>query len=61
MHSDLHITMATESARARVEEGTSARRAASLRGPLANLIARVARAHGIPPRAHPAAASLRGR
>jgi hypothetical protein len=60
MHGTLHMILANESARARVDDGISARRAASLRRPLANLAERVARAHGIPPRAHPAA-SLRGR
>ena len=62
MHGSLHLILANESARVRVDEGTRARRAASLRRPLANLAERVARAHGIPPRAHPeTAASLRGR
>jgi hypothetical protein len=62
MHGSLHMILANESARTRVEEGTIARRAASIRRPLANLAERVARAHGIPPRAHPGpAASLRGR
>jgi hypothetical protein len=62
MHGSLHLIFANESARARVEDGTSARRAASFRRPLANIVDRLARAHGIPPRAHPeAAASLRGR
>jgi hypothetical protein len=61
MHGSLHLVLANESARARVEEGARARRAASFRRPLANLATRIARAHGIPPRAHPEAASLRGR
>jgi hypothetical protein len=62
MHGSLHLILAHECARVRVDEGTRARRAASFRRPLANLAERVARAHGIPPRAHPeAAASLRGR
>jgi hypothetical protein len=62
MHGSLHTILAHESARVRVDQGTHARRAASFRRPLANLVERVARAHGIPPRAHPEpAASLRGR
>jgi hypothetical protein len=62
MHGSLHLILANESARARVEDAAGARRAASFRRPLANLVERLARAHGIPPRAHPeAAASLRGR
>jgi hypothetical protein len=62
MHGSLHLILAHESARVRVDEGTNARRAASFRRPLANVAERVARAHGIPPRAHPRpAASLRGR
>ena len=62
MHGSLHLILAHESARVRVVDGTNARRAASLRRPLANLAERVARAHGIPPRAHPGpAASLHGR
>ena len=62
MHGSLHLILANESARVRVDEGNRARRAASLRRPLGNLAERVARAHGIPPRAHPGpAASLRGR
>jgi hypothetical protein len=62
MHGSLHLILANESVRARVDEGTHARRAASFRRSLANLAERVARAHGIPPRSHPGpAASLRGR
>jgi hypothetical protein len=62
MHGSLHLILANESARTRVEDAARARRAASFRRPLANLVERVARAHGIPPRAHPGpAASLRGR
>jgi hypothetical protein len=62
MHGSLHLIFAQESARIRVAEGKDARRVAKLRRPLARLVSRVARAHGIPPRAHPeAAASLRGR
>jgi hypothetical protein len=53
MHGSLHLTLANESARVRVAEGNHARRAASFRRPLAKLVERVARAHGIPPRAHP--------
>ena len=61
MHGSLHLILAHESARVRVEDGTRARRAASLRRPFASMAERVARAHGIPPRAHPGqAASLRG-
>ena len=62
MHGSLHLILAQESARVRVAEGHEARRVAALRRPFARLASRVARAHGIPPRAHPeAAASLRGR
>ena len=62
MHGSLHMILANESARARVDEGEHARRAASFRAPLAALAVRIARAHGIPPRAHPGpAAPLRGR
>jgi hypothetical protein len=62
MHGSLHLILANESARSRVAEGREARRAASIRRPIARLATRVARAHGIPPRAQPnAAASLRGR
>jgi len=61
MHGSLHIILANESARVRVAEGAKARRMATIRRPLDRFAARVARAHGIPPRAHPeAAASLRG-
>jgi hypothetical protein len=62
MHGSLHIILANESVRTRVAEGREARRAHALRGSLSTLATRVARAHGIPPRARPeAAASLRGR
>jgi hypothetical protein len=62
MHGSLHLILANESARARVAQGREARRAHALRRSLSTLTARVARAHGIPPRAHPeAAASIRGR
>ena len=62
MHGSLHLILANESARARVEEGVKSRRVATIRRPLVSFGRRVARAHGIPPRAHPgAAASLRGR
>ena len=62
MHGSLHLILANESTRTRVAEGRKARRIASLRRPLSDLASKVARAHGIPPRAHPeAAASLRGR
>jgi hypothetical protein len=61
MHGSLHLILANESARERVAEGLEARRTASVRRPFARLAARVARAHGIPPRARPGqAASLRG-
>ena len=62
MHGSLHLILANESARARVAEGAEAHRIAKIRRPLGRFAARVAGAHGIPPRAHPeAAASLRGR
>ena len=62
MHGSLHLILANEAARVRVDEGNEARRAASFRSAFASLATRVARAHGIPPRAHPEpAASLRGR
>jgi hypothetical protein len=64
MHSSLHNILANESARERVAEGRKARtrRTRSLRRSLSDLASKVARVHGIPPRAHPeAAASLRGR
>jgi hypothetical protein len=62
MHSSLHNVFAKESARARVAEGRSAHRTRSVRRSLSELASKIARAHGIPPRAHPeAAASLRGR
>jgi hypothetical protein len=61
MHGSLHTILAHESVSVRVEDGTRARRAASVRRPFASITQRVARAHGIPPRAHPGqAASLRG-
>jgi hypothetical protein len=62
MHGSLHLILANESVRTRVAEGNDARRASSLRRALSTLATRVARAHGIPPRARPeAAAALRGR
>jgi hypothetical protein len=72
MHSSLHNILAAESARSRQAAASEVRLAASLRRPLAALAARVAAAHGIPPRAapgkdsspslgHHGAASLRGR
>jgi hypothetical protein len=71
MHGSLHLILATESYRSRQAAGKDARRAASLRRPFAAIAARVAAAHGIPPRAAPGtdspslgrtrAASLRGR
>jgi hypothetical protein len=61
MHGSLHLILANESVRARVAEGHEARRAHSLRRSLSTLATRVARAHGIPPRARPeAAAPVRG-
>ena len=62
MHGSLHIIMATESERSRQAAAREARRVASFRRPLAAIAARVAAAHGIPPRAAPGqrAASLRG-
>jgi hypothetical protein len=63
MHGSLHLILANESARARNEEAREARRAGSVRRPLAALASRIAAAHGIPPRVAPgqSAASLRGR
>jgi hypothetical protein len=60
MHGSLHLILANESARARVEDARHARSIASIRRPFAGLATRVARAHGIPPRAPGQAASLRG-
>ena len=71
MHGSLHMIFATESDRARREAAKQARLAASVRGTFTTLAARVAAAHGLPPRAAPGtdslslgrheAASLRGR
>jgi hypothetical protein len=62
MHGSLHLILANESTRARLDDAGRARRLASIRRPVATLATRVARAHGIPPRAHPGtAASLHGR
>jgi len=71
MHGSLHLILAHESARGRQLDAREARRAAAFRRPFAAFAARVAAAHGIPPRAapgtdsrplgHPEAASLRGR
>jgi hypothetical protein len=64
MHGSLHLILATESERSRQAAGREARLAASIRRPFATVAARVAAAHGIPPRAvpsHQGAASLRGR
>jgi hypothetical protein len=63
MHGSLHLILANESVRARQADARMARRAASLRRPLAAFAARVAAAHGIPPRAAPGQrpASLRSR
>ena len=71
MHGSLHLILAHESARTRQTDAREARLAASFRRPFAAIAARVAAAHGVPPRAAPAtdspalgrhgAASLRGR
>jgi hypothetical protein len=71
VYSSLNSIMVTELQRSRQEAARNARLAASVRRPLAALAARVAAAHGIPPRAapgtdspslgHPSAAPLRGR
>jgi len=71
MHGSLHLILATESDRSRRADASQARLAASLRRPFAAATARVAAAHGIPPRAAPGtdspalghhpAAPLRGR
>jgi len=72
MHGSLHLILAHESARARQHEARDARRVASTRRrPFARFAARVASAHGVPPRAapgtdsrtlgQPGAASLRAR
>ena len=71
MHGSLHLILAHESARVRQSEARDARRAASIRRPFAAFAARVASAHGVPPRAapgtdsrtlgQPGAASLRAR
>ena len=71
MHGSLHLILAHESARSRQAAAREARLAASIRRPLAAIAARVAAAHGIPPRAAPGtdspspgrheAAYLRGR
>jgi hypothetical protein len=71
MPGSLHLILADESHRSRQAAARDARLAASLRRPFAAVAARVAAAHGIPPRAapgtdslspgRPGAASLRGR
>ena len=70
MHGSLHLIMAHESALVRQADARDARIAASFRRPFAAIVARVAAAHGVPPRAAPGtdgpilrrrAASLRGR
>lgn len=62
MHGSLHLILANESLRVRLDDAREARRSASIRRPFAAIATRVARAHGIPPRAAPGtAASLRGR
>ena len=55
MHGSLHLILATESDRSRRADAKRARLAASARSrrPLATLAARVAAAHGLPPRAAP--------
>jgi hypothetical protein len=53
MHGSLHLILATESQRSRQAAAGEARLAASLRRPFAAIAARVAAAHGIPPRAAP--------
>ena len=63
MHGSLHLILAHESARSRQAAGREARLAAAIRRPFAAVAARLAAAHGIPPRAAPGqpVASLRGR
>ena len=62
MHGSLHLILANESIRTRHAAARKARAAASVRGPFTTLAARVAAAHGLPPRAAPGTpASLRGR
>ena len=71
MHTSLHNILAIETARSRQTAARDARRLNSVRRPFVAFAARVAAAHGIPPRAapgtdspslgHPNAASLRGR
>ena len=71
MHTSLHDILATETYRSRQAAARDARRLGSVRRPFAAFAARVAAAHGIPPRAapgpdspslgHPNAAPLRGR
>lgn len=51
MHGSLHLILANESIRARNDAARQARLAASVRGPFTSLAARVAAAHGLPPRA----------
>jgi hypothetical protein len=61
MHSSLHNILAVETVRVREADARKARLASSIRRPLAAFATRVARAHGIPPRAAPGQpASLRG-
>ena len=71
MHGSLHLILANESVRTRHAAAREARLAAAVRGPFTTLAARVAAAHGVPPRAakgtdspslgRQPAASLRGR
>jgi hypothetical protein len=63
MHGSLHMILANESVRARIDDAEQAGRSTRMRRSVASLASAVARAHGIPPRAHPGAApaSLRGR
>jgi hypothetical protein len=71
MHGSLHLILADVSNRNRQAQAREARLAASVRGPFTSLAARLAAAHGLPPRGapgtdapslgHRTAASLRGR
>jgi hypothetical protein len=71
VHTSLHNILAIETDRNRQTAAREARLLDSVRRPFAAFVARVAAAHGIPPRAapgtespslgHPNAASLRGR
>ena len=70
MHGSLHLILAHESVRIREADAREARLGRSTRRPFAAIAAKLAAAHGVPPRAAPAtespalrrrAASLRGR